>query len=50
VLNLVPKKDLGSALYGYGYSSYTSHHYSSHERHAADAREPGASPALAQKG
>ena len=50
VLNLVPKKDLGSALYGYGYSSYTSHYYSSHDRHGGDARDQGAAPALAQKG
>lgn len=50
VLNLVPKKDLGSALYGYGYSSYTSHYYSSHDRHAEAAGAPEGSRAMAQKG
>ena len=40
VLNLVPKKDMGSALYGYGYSSHPNHYYSSHEsRHDDDSRD-----------
>jgi succinoglycan biosynthesis transport protein ExoP len=44
VLNLVSKKDLGSALYGYGYSSHTTRHYSSHEVHqVSDSAEPGSS-------
>lgn len=30
VLNMVAKKDLGSAMYGYGYSSHPTHYYSSH--------------------
>lgn len=33
VLNLVPKKDLGSAMYGYGYSSHPHHYYTSHDPH-----------------
>ena len=40
VLNLVPKKDMGSALYGYGYSSHPNHYYSSHEsRRDDDSRD-----------
>ena len=33
VLNLVTKKDMGSAVYGYGYTSHAHHYYPSHEMH-----------------
>lgn len=40
VLNLVSKRDLGSAMYGYGYSSHPTHYYSSHEsRRDEDSRD-----------
>jgi len=40
VLNLVPKKDLGSAVYGYGYASHPNHYYSSHDsRRDDDSRD-----------
>ena len=48
VLNLVPKKDMGSALYGYGYSSHPNHYYSSHEsRRDEDSHDRRASSARA---
>lgn len=44
VLNLVAMKDLGSALYGYGYSSHPNRDYSSHESRRDDDSRDRRSP------
>lgn len=49
VLNMVPKKDLGEATFGYGYGSYTSSYYSKSDEDGGTRRRHGETPKRAKR-